>query len=93
MATKTTKTTATNGKVNEVEELRRQLAEAQEALAATRRSRPFSLKVSEKGGMSVYGLGRFPVTLYKEQWETLLSHVDDLKAFLRLHDRELKTKE
>ena len=51
-----------------------------------------SLKVSEKGGVSVYGLGRFPVTLYKEQWTKLLAMADDIKAFLTEHDAELKTK-
>jgi hypothetical protein len=51
-----------------------------------------SLKVSEKGGLSVYGLGRFPVTLYKEQWEKLLAMADEIRAFLRAHDAELKTK-
>jgi len=42
-----------------------------------------SLKVSEKGGVSVYGLGRFPVTLYKEQWTKLLAMSDDIKAFIK----------
>ena len=51
-----------------------------------------SLKVSEKGGVSVYGLGRFPVTLYKEQWITLLAMTDEIRAFLTEHDAELKTK-
>jgi hypothetical protein len=52
-----------------------------------------SLKVSGKGGVSLYGLGRFPVTLYKEQWVKLLGMADDIRAFLRDHDAELKTKE
>ena len=52
-----------------------------------------SIKVSEKGGVSVYGLGRFPVTLYKEQWTKLLDMAADLRAFLAEHDAELKTKE
>ena len=52
-----------------------------------------SLKVSEKGGVSVYGLGRFPVTLYKEQWAKLLDMADDIRAFIRDHASELKTKE
>jgi hypothetical protein len=52
-----------------------------------------SLKVSSKGGVSLYGLGRFPVTLYKEQWVKLLDMADDIRAFLRDHDAELKTKE
>jgi hypothetical protein len=51
-----------------------------------------SLKVSEKGGLSVYGLGRFPVTLYKEQWTKLLGLSDEIRTFLREHDAELKTK-
>jgi hypothetical protein len=50
------------------------------------------LKVSEKGGMSIYGLGRFPVTLYKEQWYRLLEHVDEIKRFLKENDRQLKAK-
>jgi hypothetical protein len=52
-----------------------------------------SLKVSEKGGVSVYGLGRFPVTLYKEQWLKLLAMADDIRTFIREHDTQLKTKE
>lgn len=51
------------------------------------------LKISEKGGLSVYGLGRFPVTLYKEQWIRLLEHVDELKKFLQDNDRQLKAKQ
>ena len=50
------------------------------------------LKVSEKGGLSIYGLGRFPVTLYKEQWYRLLDHVDEIKSFLKENDRQLKAK-
>ena len=56
------------------------------------RGRTVSLKVSAKGGVSVYGLGRFPVTLYKEQWITLLAMTDEIRAFLTEHDAELKTK-
>jgi hypothetical protein len=51
-----------------------------------------SLKVSEKGGVSVYGLGRFPVTLYKEQWTRLLDMADDIRAFIKDNDAKLKTK-
>ncbi len=51
-----------------------------------------SLKVSEKGGVSVYGLGRFPVTLYKEQWAKLLDMADDIRAFIKAHEGELKSK-
>ena len=56
------------------------------------RGRSVSLKVSEKGGLSVYGLGRFPVTLYKEQWTKLLAMADEIRAFLKEHDGELKAK-
>jgi hypothetical protein len=52
-----------------------------------------SLKVSEKGGLSVYGLGRFPVTLYREQWEKLLGLADDIRSFIRDNDAALKKKE
>jgi hypothetical protein len=55
--------------------------------------RGLSLKVSEKGAVSVYGLGRFPVTLYKEQWAKLLSMADDIKAFIAANDSKLKAKE
>ena len=55
-------------------------------------SRGISLKVSEKGGVSVYGLGRFPVTLYKEQWEKLLDMADELRHFIRENASSLKTK-
>ncbi len=58
----------------------------------TRAERTTSLKVSEKGGVSVYGLGRFPVTLYKEQWLRLLDMADDIRAFIRDNDSRLKTK-
>ena len=56
-------------------------------------ARGVSLKVSEKGGVSVYGLGRFPVTLYKEQWAKLLDLADQIRAFIAEHESELKAKE
>ncbi len=52
-----------------------------------------SLKVSEKGGLSVYGLGRFPVTLYREQWEKLLTMADEIRKFIQENDGALKRKE
>lgn len=52
-----------------------------------------SLKVSEKGALSVYGLGRFPVTLYREQWEKLLGMADEIRTFIQDHDAQLKRKE
>ena len=56
------------------------------------RGRTVSLTVSAKGGVSVYGLGRFPVTLYKEQWTKLLSMTDEIRAFIKEHEAELKSK-
>ena len=56
-------------------------------------TRATGLKVSEKGGLSVYGLGRFPVTLYKEQWTKLLDMADEIRAFMKENDAKLKTKE
>lgn len=52
-----------------------------------------SMKVSEKGALSVYGMGRFPVTLYKEQWLKLLSISDEIKKFIEENEDKLKTKE
>ena len=57
-----------------------------------RRSGQLRLKVSAKGALSVYGLGRFPVTLYKEQWLRLLEFSDEIRSFLKENDRQLKTK-
>lgn len=57
-----------------------------------RASRASGIKVSEKGGVSVYGLGRFPVTLYKEQWLRLLDMADDIRAFIKENEARLKTK-
>jgi hypothetical protein len=58
----------------------------------SQRGRSTGLKVSEKGGVSVYGLGRFPVTLYKEQWTKLLAMAEEIRAFIKEHDAELKAK-
>lgn len=71
-------------------ELERLRAENQQL--KNRTSRGISLKVSEKGGVSVYGLGRFPVTLYKEQWARLLDMAADIRAFIAENDDKLKTK-
>jgi hypothetical protein len=63
-----------------------------ERLKRTATSRGMTIKVSEKGGVSVYGLGRFPVTLYKEQWLKLLDLADELRAFIAANDAALKSK-
>ena len=59
----------------------------------SRSRKGLSLRVSDKGGVSVYGLGRFPVTLYKEQWLKLLDVAEEIRAFIRDHEARLKTKE
>jgi hypothetical protein len=55
-------------------------------------ARGVSLKVSEKGGVSVYGLGRFPITLYKEQWAKLLDMSEQIREFIAENESKLKTK-
>jgi hypothetical protein len=72
---------------SELERLR-----AENAALKNRSTKGVSMKVSEKGGLSVYGLGRFPITLYKEQWSRLLDMSDDIRAFLRDNDAALKGK-
>ena len=63
-----------------------------EALKKKRNS-TVSMKVSEKGAVSVYGLGRFPVTLYQEQWQKLLAMAEDIKTFIAENKASLKVKE
>jgi hypothetical protein len=58
-----------------------------------RSERGITLKVSEKGALSVYGLGRFPVTLYKEQWRRVLGMATEIEAYIQENDSKLKTKE
>lgn len=72
-------------------ELERLKAE-NESLKA-RNSKGISLKVSEKGGVSVYGMGRFPITLYKEQWLKLLDMAEDIRKFIEENAGKLKVKE
>ena len=73
-------------------ELERLRAENESLKQGPRRG-SLSLKISEKGALSVYGLGRFPVTLYKEQWLKLLGISDDIKKFIEDNNQSLKTKE
>jgi hypothetical protein len=58
-----------------------------------RGSKGISMKVSEKGAVSIYGMGRFPVTLYQEQWLKLLDMADDIRAFIKDNEGRLKKKE
>ena len=73
------------------EELKAKLAEAEKELQGRKRG-ALQFKVSEKGGVSVYGLGRFPVTLYYEQWLRLLEQVDQLRGFLEANKSAMKLK-
>jgi len=73
------------------EELLARIAEL-EKQAAGKRAGKLEFRVSEKGGVSVYGLGRFPVTLYYEQWIRLLDAAEDLRVFLEANKSRLKLK-
>jgi hypothetical protein len=73
------------------DELLARIAEL-EKQAGSKKSGRMEFKVSEKGGVSVYGLGRFPVTLYYEQWTRLLDSVDALRSFLEENKSRLKLK-
>jgi hypothetical protein len=77
------------------EELKAELEKlkAENAALKARGAKGVSMKVSEKGAVSVYGLGRFPVTLYQEQWLKLLDLSDDIRAFIRENEGRLKKKE
>ncbi len=72
------------------EELEKLRKENQELKAFA--SKGVRLKVSDKGGVSLYGLGRFPITLYKEQWLKILGMADDVRQFIQEHEAELKVK-
>ena len=74
------------------EELKAKLSEL-EKQQGTRRTGSLEFRVGEKGGVSVYGLGRFPVTLYYEQWIRLLNAAEDLRAFLEENKDRLKLKQ
>jgi hypothetical protein len=72
----------------ELERLRKENAALKKGASSNAR-----MKVSEKGALSVYGMGRFPVTLYKEQWLKLLDMADDIRAFIAANDSALKEKD
>ena len=76
------------------EELKAELERlrAENSALKARSGRSVSMKVSEKGAVSVYGLGRFPVTLYKEQWSKLLDMADEIRTFIKENESQLKTK-
>ena len=72
----------------ELERLRNENAALKKGAAAGLR-----MKVSEKGALSIYGMGRFPVTLYKEQWLKLLGMADEIRGFIKANDAQLKAKD
>lgn len=74
---------------NEMQSELERLRAENEALKKSK-TKEISFKVGQKGGMSLYGLGRFPVTLYKSQWLLLLAAADKIREFLKNHDHELK---
>jgi hypothetical protein len=80
--------------MSEEEDMRAELErlKAENEALKKKQSRAVYLKVSAKGGVSLYGMGRFPVTLYKEQWETLIGMHEEISEFLVEHAAELKTK-
>ncbi len=75
------------------EELKAKLAELEKEVEIKKRSGDLIFKVGEKGGVSVYGLGRFPVTLYYEQWNRLLGAAADIKQFMEDNKSKLKLKD
>jgi hypothetical protein len=77
------------------EDLKAELERLRNENAALKKSQGGAtrIKVSEKGGVSVYGLGRFPITLYQEQWLKLLAMGDEIRAFITANESQLKKKE
>ena len=77
------------------EELKAELERLRNENAALKKdaSPSIRMKVSEKGAVSIYGMGRFPVTLYKEQWLKLLDMSDQIRAFITANEAQLKTKD
>ena len=77
------------------EDLKAELERLRSENAALKKgaSTGITMKVSEKGALSIYGMGRFPVTLYKEQWLKFLGMAEDIRAFIAANDAQLKTKE
>jgi hypothetical protein len=75
------------------EELKTRLAQLEKEVETKKRTGDLIFKVGEKGGVSVYGLGRFPVTLYYEQWNRLLGAAEELRKFLEENKSKLKLKD
>jgi hypothetical protein len=77
----------------ENEALKAKLAAMEAMLTAASRPRAITMKVSEKGALSVYGMGRWPVTLYRSQWERLLGQSDTIRDFIAANASLLAVKE
>lgn len=75
------------------EEMQQRIAELEAKLARALKPKTNMIKVSPKGGVSVYGLGKFPVTLYASQWEKLFTMQEDIKEFILDHTSELASKD
>lgn len=80
--------------MSEVEDQTAKIArlEAENAALKAKEKRGTYLRVSEKGGASLYGMRRFPITFYREEWERILGMSDEIRAFIAEHASELKTK-
>jgi len=76
----------------ENEQLRAMLAAQKELIEALNKPKALSMKVSEKGAISIYGLGRFPITLYRGQMERLISHAPQIRAFIETNVALLSVK-
>jgi hypothetical protein len=85
----------TTGKIMSDKDLQDELERLRNENAALKKgtSSGVRMKVSEKGALSIYGMGRFPVTLYKEQWLKLLDMSDEIRAFIAANEAHLKAKD
>jgi hypothetical protein len=77
----------------ELERLRAELAQVKAKLDRICKARATNLRISEKGGISVYGLARYPITLYANQWETLLAQTDQILHFIEVNRARLASKD
>lgn len=75
------------------EDLKRELEQLRRENEALKQKKGLHLKVSQKGGVSLYGLGRWPVTLYRQQWIRLLDMADEIRAFIVEHEAELSSRD
>ena len=83
----------TNSIMADTAELEAEITRLRARLQTQKQPARLTLKVSEKGGASLYGIGRFPLTLYKEQWARVLDHAEPIRAFLAENDHALKAKD